>query len=178
MTGQERGFSCVETGKWANAQSSVARTPGRSRLSFRRMASNGRAPDQGVGRKAGSSMDELADHHGVAPALCKQWPASPFLAVRQAPHSRRPARPSCPDVLAAGFNLPRRSKRKPRAMGRGARQTGLSGKAARLVENADECLLDRDHRLAGCASHFERVARFLAFGIERAVLRRRLRRTA
>jgi hypothetical protein len=24
-------------------------------------------------------MDELADHHGVAPALCKQWPASPFL---------------------------------------------------------------------------------------------------
>jgi len=60
------------------------------------MASNGRAPDQGGGRKAGSSKDELADHHGVAPALCKQWPASPFLTERRAPRSQRRARTSCP----------------------------------------------------------------------------------
>lgn len=38
-------------------------------------------------------MDELADHHGVAPALCKQWPASPFFGGPTGDAQRR-ARPA------------------------------------------------------------------------------------
>ena len=64
-----RGLSCVVTGKWADAQSSVAACTKALKAQLRRMASNGRAPDQGKGSEGLGSKDELADNHGVAPAL-------------------------------------------------------------------------------------------------------------
>ena len=52
------------------------------RAQLRRMASNER-PLIRARLKGRSSKDELADNHGVAPALRKQRPGSPFLVLHR-----------------------------------------------------------------------------------------------
>jgi len=69
MTVDERGFSCVGTEKWDLLPEFCGPHTRTLKAQLRRMASNGRAPDQGGRSKGRGSKDELADHHGVAPAL-------------------------------------------------------------------------------------------------------------